>query len=117
MAQVSEKQLDSVRRRMAAVANHLLPIMNTNSNYGSIGLSNASMKDRYHRIHGEVPSHDVVWRTACDESGKEFTDIIYEKAVGEGIAKVRLSTVTFRLIDLTCSECFLLIQLFVFWVV
>ncbi|KAJ4711088.1 1,4-dihydroxy-2-naphthoyl-CoA synthase, peroxisomal-like [Melia azedarach] len=91
MAQVSEKQLDSVRRRMAAVANHLLPIMNTNSNYGSIGLSNASMKDRYHRIHGEVPSRDVVWRTACDESGKEFTDIIYEKAVGEGIAKITIN--------------------------
>lgn len=46
------------------------------------------MDDSYHRKHGEVPTHEPIWRRACDESGKEFTDIIYEKAEGEGIAKV-----------------------------
>ncbi|KAH9773214.1 hypothetical protein KPL71_013271 [Citrus sinensis] len=66
---------------MTAVANHLVPVISSESNSGFIGLNNASMNDSYHRIHGEVPSHDVVWRIACDESGTEFTDIIYEKAI------------------------------------
>lgn len=89
MAQVSEQELDSARRRMAAVAGHLVPVINSETNCGFVRLNNnASMNDSYHRIHGEVPSHDVVWRDECDETGVEFTDIIYEKAVGEGIAKV-----------------------------
>lgn len=76
---------------MTAVANHLVPVISSDSNSGFIGLNNASMNDSYHRIHGEVPSHDVVWRIACDESGTEFTDIIYEKAVSEGIAKITIN--------------------------
>ncbi|KAK9188894.1 hypothetical protein WN944_020299 [Citrus x changshan-huyou] len=84
-------QIDSARRRMTAVANHLVPVISSDSNSGFIGLNNASMNGSYHRIHGEVPSHDVVWRIACDESGTEFTDIIYEKAVGEGIAKITIN--------------------------
>ncbi|KAL0000972.1 hypothetical protein SO802_014753 [Lithocarpus litseifolius] len=50
------------------------------------------MNDSYHRIHGEVPTHEVVWELACDdESSNEFhvTDIIYEKAIGKGIAKAK----------------------------
>ncbi|KAL5759835.1 hypothetical protein ACOSQ2_018673 [Xanthoceras sorbifolium] len=90
MAQVSEKELSSVKRRISSVANHLVPAT-SGSNSGSVELNNASMSDSYHRIHGVVPCHDVVWRIACDESGKEFTDIIYEKAVGEGIAKITIN--------------------------
>jgi naphthoate synthase len=47
-----------------------------------------SSTDSYRRVHGEVSDSQVTWQPACDESGKEFVDIIYEKAVGEGIAKV-----------------------------
>ncbi|GLU03097.1 hypothetical protein SLE2022_203150 [Rubroshorea leprosula] len=49
------------------------------------------MNDSYHRTHGEVSGHQVVWKAAVDDSGKEFTDIIYEKAVGEGIAKITIN--------------------------
>ncbi|XLR26773.1 hypothetical protein S83_054673, partial [Arachis hypogaea] len=47
----------------------------------------------YERVYGDVPSHDVVWRViAFDaDSDKEFTDIIYEKAVEEGIAKISIN--------------------------
>ncbi|QHO15748.1 1,4-dihydroxy-2-naphthoyl-CoA synthase, peroxisomal [Arachis hypogaea] len=47
----------------------------------------------YERVHGDVPSHDIVWRviTSDVDSDKEFTDIIYEKAVGEGIAKISIN--------------------------
>lgn len=47
-----------------------------------------SSSDSYHRVHGEVSDKEVTWRPVCDESGKEFVDIVYEKAIGEGIAKV-----------------------------
>ena len=87
MAKISDKELDAVTRRIAAVSNHLLPVGSSSSG-GSIGFCNASMNDSFHRIHGEVSTHEVEWQAACDEYGKEFTDIIYEKAVGEGIAKV-----------------------------
>lgn len=82
-----------MRRRVASVANHLLPIPLAQNVFSSIGFSNcssSSMNDNYHKIHGEVPNHEPVWRLipSDDESGKDFTDIIYEKAVGEPIAKV-----------------------------
>ncbi|GLT36577.1 hypothetical protein SLA2020_109460 [Shorea laevis] len=90
MAQLSQKELNSLRRRVASVANHLLPAGST-SGSGSIALSNASMNDSYHRTHGEVPTSQVVWKPAFDDSGKEFEDIIYEKAVDEGIAKITIN--------------------------
>lgn len=78
-------------RRLASVSNHLAPVRWAPSNGGSIGFCDCSgsINDSYHRIHGQVPTHEPVWRAvACDDSGKEYTDIIYEKAVGEAIAKV-----------------------------
>ncbi|KAA8533156.1 hypothetical protein F0562_033311 [Nyssa sinensis] len=93
MAGIAEKDIDTVRRRVASVAKHLIPLHSTSSRGDSIGLRNckASMNDSYHRIHGEVPTHEPVWRIACDESGKEFLDIIYEKAVEEAIAKITIN--------------------------
>ncbi|KAI7999018.1 1,4-dihydroxy-2-naphthoyl-CoA synthase, peroxisomal [Camellia lanceoleosa] len=82
-----------MKRRLASVTNHIALM----SISGSIGLCNriasssscsSSINNRYHRIHGEVPTHDPVWRLVdCDDNGKEFTDMVYEKAVGEPIAK------------------------------
>ncbi|KAD2803931.1 hypothetical protein R6Q59_031857 [Mikania micrantha] len=81
-----EKDLITMNRRVAAVSNHLSPPpMISPSN------CSASMKDSYHRVHGEVSSHIPVWKIACDESEKEFTDIIYEKAEGEAIAKITIN--------------------------
>ncbi|GMQ09305.1 hypothetical protein CsSME_00052727 [Camellia sinensis var. sinensis] len=98
---MAENEINTMKRRLASVTNHIAPM----SISGSIGLCNcsassssssfsssssSSMNDRYHRIHGEVPTHDPVWRLVdCDENGKEFTDIVYEKADGESIAKVQ----------------------------
>ncbi|GFY91573.1 enoyl-CoA hydratase/isomerase D [Actinidia rufa] len=39
-------------------------------------------KSRHMNLFGKI--------VPCDENGKEFTDIIYEKAVGEAIAKVQI---------------------------
>lgn len=97
MAGPSAKDLEIMNRRLASVANHLMPITTTTysslaQQFAPIGLSNcrSSMNDKYHKVHGEVSTHEPEWRICCDESGKEYTDIIYEKAVGEGIAKVCL---------------------------
>lgn len=44
----------------------------------------------YTRVHGDVTSKTVVWETSPVE-GPFFTDILYEKAVGEGIAKITIN--------------------------
>ncbi|XP_055810317.1 1,4-dihydroxy-2-naphthoyl-CoA synthase, peroxisomal [Solanum dulcamara] len=95
MSRMSE-DLNTLKRRVALVANHLLPVVplaqNVVSSIGSSNCSSSSMNDNYHKIHGEVPNHEPVWRLIpSDESTKEFTDIIYEKAVGEPIAKITIN--------------------------
>ncbi|KAL3726510.1 hypothetical protein ACJRO7_031412 [Eucalyptus globulus] len=100
MADTSDKGMCAVARRVAAVANHLSPpdpapkagqSSVSARPCGGGGGGGGYMKDSYQRIHGEVPDHPVVWRTADDGSGPEFTDVIYEKAVGEGIAKITIN--------------------------
>ncbi|XP_059316283.1 1,4-dihydroxy-2-naphthoyl-CoA synthase, peroxisomal [Lycium ferocissimum] len=95
MSRMSEKDLNTTRRRVALVANHLLPVPSAQNVVSSIGSSNCSsnsMNDNYHKIHGEVSNHEPVWRfIPSDESGKDFTDIIYEKAVDEPIAKITIN--------------------------
>ncbi|KAI3974227.1 hypothetical protein MKX01_033478 [Papaver californicum] len=93
MSIISEKDMKNVERRIGFVANHINPSTNGSNSVScsSIKMNNPSMNDSYHRVHGEVPIHEVVWRTACDDLGIEFTDIIYEKYVGEGIAKITIN--------------------------
>ncbi|RZC55331.1 hypothetical protein C5167_014206 [Papaver somniferum] len=94
MAKISEKDMKNVERRIGSVANHIIPSTNGSnsaSSSSSIKMNSTSMNDSYHRVHGEVPTHDVVWRTTCDDLGIQFTDIIYEKSVGEGIAKITIN--------------------------
>ena len=79
------KELGTASRRISVVTNHLTPLETIPTRVHSVELSTASsMNDKYHKVHGEVPTHQVVWR----KSELEFVDIIYEKAVGEDIAKV-----------------------------
>ncbi|KAK7860002.1 1,4-dihydroxy-2-naphthoyl-CoA synthase, peroxisomal [Quercus suber] len=98
MADTAEKDYNTVKRRVACVTNHLIPLhhdhfptITTTCGNSNVELCNAaSINDSYHRIHGEVSTHEVSWKLASDyESGNEFhfTDIIYQKAVSEGIAK------------------------------
>ena len=76
------KDLETAIRRLASVKNHLLSAPAASP---ELTLTRTSTSDNsFGRVHGHVPSHDVVWKTASDD----FTDIVYEKAVGEGIAKV-----------------------------
>lgn len=79
-----DKELSAARRRLCSVSNHLVPVAPP-----SISLHGcSSISDSYHRIHGDVSTHEPVWEGAIDELGIEYTDIVYEKAKGEGIAKV-----------------------------
>ncbi|XP_068636739.1 1,4-dihydroxy-2-naphthoyl-CoA synthase, peroxisomal [Aristolochia californica] len=90
MAEISDKEREIVSRRINALSNHLMPRITLPSHH-TISLWNTSTKDSYHRVHGEVPTHEATWRSACDESEKEYTDIIYEKAVGDRIAKITIN--------------------------
>ncbi|KZV42551.1 1,4-Dihydroxy-2-naphthoyl-CoA synthase, peroxisomal-like [Dorcoceras hygrometricum] len=89
MAGMTQKDLDLVNRRMASVTGHFTP----SAESGGISMSNCSgrLNDSYHRVHGEVPGFIPEWKQVPDETGKPYTDIIYEKAVGEGIAKITIN--------------------------
>ncbi|KAK8933600.1 1,4-Dihydroxy-2-naphthoyl-CoA synthase, peroxisomal [Platanthera zijinensis] len=78
-----------MERRIANLSNHLSPLL-THPPRPIIG-SPASSDDSYRRVHGEVSAAAAAWRPALDESGKGFTDILYEKAIGEGIAKITIN--------------------------
>jgi naphthoate synthase len=96
--------MDAAERRLARVAAHLVPsfpvthaatfplVPASTAAFSSSSSSSSPAGDSYRRVHGDVPSEPPEWRAATDESGKEFVDIIYEKAVGEGIAKVTRSS-------------------------
>lgn len=43
----------------------------------------------YARVHGEPSRAPARWRRIPSVAREELTDVIYEKAEGEGIAKVR----------------------------
>ncbi|KAK9707502.1 hypothetical protein RND81_07G202000 [Saponaria officinalis] len=92
MSKIDEKNMEVVRRRLSNVANHLnTPKPNTHDIQSSVVGFSPSMNDAYHRVHGQVSSDPVVWRAASDDSGKDFIDIVYEKAVGEAIAKITIN--------------------------
>lgn len=86
---INEKELTTITRRVTSTLNHLNPPHpHSVSTIITSSTCSGSMNDSYHRIHGEVSSDVPVWKSACDETGKEFTDIVYQKAEGEAIAKV-----------------------------
>lgn len=93
---------------MASVANHLMvpsPPTASSSKCDSVELvpNAASMNDNYHRIHGNVSNKEVLWRNVA--ASKDFTDIIYQKAVGEGIAKVRSAVISLIMALVSFSFC------------
>lgn len=103
--------MSSAERRMTHVANHILlqnrsPISSTVPSLSPSPVS-ANSTDTYQRVHGEVSIEPVTWIASCDEYGKEFTDIVYEKADGEGIAKVNWS---FCFVFLLFGLCMMFIQ-------
>ncbi|XP_021744623.1 1,4-dihydroxy-2-naphthoyl-CoA synthase, peroxisomal-like [Chenopodium quinoa] len=96
MSRIENEELKIARRRLAKVANHVNPEIVTHSkshqlHQSSISLSATSMNDNYHKVHGQVSADPVVWKAATDDSGIDFIDIIYEKAVGEAIAKITIN--------------------------
>lgn len=88
MAGISGRLLGDAERRIAKIADHLSPLPSPSPPASIVSRATASTGDSYHRVHGEVSMRVATWSPARDESGKEYTDIVYEKAVGEGIAKV-----------------------------
>ncbi|XP_078428352.1 1,4-dihydroxy-2-naphthoyl-CoA synthase, peroxisomal-like isoform X1 [Wolffia australiana] len=85
-----QEKMEISQRRIACIAGHLLSIPSPQAPLLRRSVTSANV-DSYRRVHGEVSSHDAVWRPAEDDAGRPFVDIIYEKAVGEGIAKVTIN--------------------------
>ncbi|KAG2277151.1 hypothetical protein Bca52824_059706 [Brassica carinata] len=57
------KELGTASRRISVVTNHLIPF-ETVPNQVELSTAASSMNDKYHKVHGEVPTHQVVWRKA-----------------------------------------------------
>lgn len=89
--------------RMRALAAHLCASPNRDAASATSGVSSSacsagvrggggrgsSGSSSYHRVHGEVSRDPPVWRRIERVQGGELLEeVIYEKAVGEGIAKV-----------------------------
>ncbi|KAI4384299.1 hypothetical protein MLD38_002472 [Melastoma candidum] len=93
---MSENPLDVANRRVSVVAGHLNVVPPPADDVRPLSAFHLHPRpcsnDSYHRVHGEVSSLPVQWRKVPgDDSGREFVDIVYEKAVGEGIAKVTIN--------------------------
>ncbi|XAR65076.1 1,4-dihydroxy-2-naphthoyl-CoA synthase [Bertholletia excelsa] len=83
-------EIRAATRRLACVSGHLSPV--PSPMILAVRGCSESINDSYHRVHGKVPTHLPVWKvTPCDSDGREFTDIVYEKAVGEAIAKITIN--------------------------
>lgn len=95
MVDISGRELGAAERRIANIANHLSPLPSNSAPPSMVRQATASTGDSYHKVHGKVSTREATWRPACDESGKDYTDIVYEKAVGEGIAKATSLTISF----------------------
>lgn len=107
MAKIADKDLETLTRRMASLSSHFLPLTtHSPPSPPPIERCNTSADDSYHRVHGQVPDHPATWKIVRDDSGKEFVDIIYEKAVGEGIAKVGFK----NLFSFVCFSFFFLME-------
>lgn len=100
----SRNELKIAERRMANISNHLIPPPHCHSHFSPMvnlalassreGTNDKNKIDRYRLIHGEVETGEAEWRPATctdDGAGKPFIDIIYEKAIGEGIAKITIN--------------------------
>ncbi|CAA6673073.1 unnamed protein product [Spirodela intermedia] len=85
-----EESIHISQRRITRLAGHLLPVASLHIPSVQRCATSAGT-DSYRRIHGEVAAHEAVWKEAVDESGRPFVDIIYEKSVGEGIAKITIN--------------------------
>ncbi|XP_037406122.1 1,4-dihydroxy-2-naphthoyl-CoA synthase, peroxisomal-like [Triticum dicoccoides] len=95
-AYLSALSMDAAERRLARVTAHLLPSSFPLASAPLLAPSPAAASsspagDSYRRVHGDVSSEPPEWRAATDEDGKGFVDIIYEKSVGEGIAKITIN--------------------------
>ncbi|KAJ4768890.1 hypothetical protein LUZ62_079265 [Rhynchospora pubera] len=93
MAKTNQELVAIAKARLERMTAHLYPSLHPSPLCSSpIAPSTVSSStDSYRRVHGEVSDKEVTWHSVCDESGKDFVDIIYEKSVGEGIAKITIN--------------------------
>ena len=89
---------DISRRRIATVARHLLPSEAVSCRGTEDGLlysspalqpqNTAAEKSSYAKVHGAVSRKSAKWTPIPTVQRKDLSEVIYEKAREEGIAKV-----------------------------
>lgn len=95
-----ETQQDRARRRLQQIAQQVAPSQTpqlersrtsaaASSSSPSSYASASGQPNSYARVHGQVSRAPAIWRSIPVVCKEELQDVKYEKAVGEGIAKVR----------------------------
>ena len=89
---------DTSRRRIATVARHLLPDDAVSSQSGKEVRSDsvpafqtqdtAAAQSSYAKVHGTVSRKDATWTKIFAVQRHNLSEVIYEKSLDEGIAKV-----------------------------
>ncbi|KAK9901540.1 hypothetical protein WJX75_001352 [Coccomyxa subellipsoidea] len=94
---------DPQSRRVQTLAAHLIPAQRVDvalekSGLPSVIASPSSSRQQasrssssYDRVHGTVSSQPATWRTIPVVHGEALQDVRYEKAEGEGIAKITIN--------------------------
>lgn len=92
-----ERDNSYASRRLAVLAQQLAPTSNdetllnridTKSQPSTSYASIDGCPSSYARVHGEVSRAPAVWRRIDVVAKEQLQEVIYEKAEGEGIAKV-----------------------------
>uniref|UniRef100_A0A0C9RIG6 1,4-dihydroxy-2-naphthoyl-CoA synthase n=1 Tax=Wollemia nobilis TaxID=56998 RepID=A0A0C9RIG6_9CONI len=93
--------------RMSVVSMHMMPsiprfafsstceVVSSYDDDGGVHMLKTSGKgkreSKYEKVHGEVSGEAASWQEFSAVDGPPFLDIIYEKAIGEGIAKITIN--------------------------
>lgn len=95
--------MDAAARRVEAIRNHIDPAEQDACRESTAGTASASdlilqptaaaasggASSSYARIHGEVSRTPAVWRDISSVAREVLQEVLYEKADGDGIARVR----------------------------
>jgi hypothetical protein len=113
-----ERREEAALHRMATIARHISPscqqqqastlVLPSSSSLLQLSSCSASetpppppppprRSNKYEQLHGSVSRELPAWTQPLLPSGPPFEDILYEKAEGEGIAKVILILVLIRI--------------------
>ncbi|EFJ30034.1 hypothetical protein SELMODRAFT_170069 [Selaginella moellendorffii] len=82
---------DKSRCRLARLSSHLVPPLTEDSSCRLEAVVCRRSQSSYERRHGDISCERVVWLKSWVGDGPELEEVLYHKALGEGIAKITIN--------------------------